>query len=183
MGMRKTEEKVMNKTFNSLHTPVIPFEYNEKIINKATDARIYRDVTLLAPGSWADSITLSPVIYPEEVLKRCATNWEENYLNLDHSYHVLDRVGYIQNPHFADHKVKADLYIFPITKNARDVIALIDKGLINWLSVEIKTEDGWDAKDNARYVKDMTFIGAAIVTTPACKDALIREDGPKFNRI
>lgn len=172
----------MIKTVKTLHTPTIPFEYNAKVINKATDARIYRDVTLLSPGSWSDSITQSPVIYREDVLRKYAENWEENYLNLDHSYQVLDRVGYVRNPHFADHKIKADIYIFPITKNARDVIALIDNNLINWLSVEVKTEDGWDAKENIRYVKEMTFIGAAIVTTPACRDAIIKEDGPKFDR-
>jgi len=173
----------MKKIVKSIHTPLVKFEFDNKYVDKSTDARIYRDVTLLLPGSWSDSITQSPVLYREDVLKKYASNWEENYLNLDHSYKVLDRIGYIMNPHFSNGKVKADLYIYPITRNARDVISLIDKNLINWLSVEIKTEDDWDSRNNIRYVRQMSFLGAAIVTSPACAGAKIKDDGPDFNPI
>ena len=169
------------KTIRSIHTPLIPFSYDTKLIRKTIDARIYHNATLLLPGTWTDSITQSPVLYSEHVLKKYATNWEERYLNLDHSNRVLDRIGYIENPKFIDGAIKADLYIFPITRNARDAISLIDNKLVNWISVEIKTEDGWDPKNNMRYVKEMSFIGAAIVTTPACRNAKIIEDGPDFN--
>lgn len=171
------------KKINTIHTPQVKFSYDTIIVNKATKARIYKNATLLTPGVFSDSITMAPVIYREDILKKFADKWESNYLNIDHSYKVLDRIGYIVNPHFANHKIVADLYIYPITRNARDVIALIDNNLINWMSVEIKTEDDWDMKENKRYVKEMEFIGAAVVTSPACSDAIIKEDGPKFNAI
>ena len=89
---------------------------------------------------------------------------------------MLDRVGMIENPHFEDGKVKADLYIYPVTQNAKDVINLIDSGLVNWLSVEIKTEDVWDYNKNIRKVNWMSFLGCAIVLYPACDEALINEN-------
>jgi len=166
------------KQIKTLHTPYVEFKYNKRLIGKTTDVRIYRDVTLLSEGVFSDSLTREGVAYNRDVLERTANVWQSNYLNIDHSHGVLDRIGTVENVYYDDGKVKGDLYIHPITENARDTIRLIDKGLINWLSVEIMTEDAWDKGDN-RYVKDMEYIGLAVVTAPACKDALISEEGPK----
>ena len=166
---------MMKKKVRTIHNPLIKFEYDKKQIGKSTGVRIYRNATLLAPGTWADSITNSPVVYPREILRKYAANWEERYLNIDHSTRVLDRIGTVENPHFEDGRVKADLYIYPVTQNAKDVINLIDKGLVNWLSVEIKTEDIWDVSKNLRRVNWMSFIGCAVVLYPACEEAIINE--------
>ena len=167
-----------NKSVKTIHTVHVGFEYDERQIGKDSDTKIYRDATLLTPGTFSDSITRSPVKYSEEVLMRTYHKWNSNYLNIDHSYKVLDRIGRVMNPHFSDGKVKGDLYIYPITENARDTIKLIDSGLINWLSVEIQTIDKWDEHEE-RYVDDMEYLGLAVVSEPACKDALIDERGPK----
>jgi len=168
----------MNKVTKTLHTPTIEFEYDKRLIGKSSDVRIYRDVTILTEGKFSDSLSMQPVIYEKEMLKNTVNNWELNYLNIDHSHAVLDRIGTVENPKWDDGKVKADLYIHPITKNAIDTIKLIDSQLINWLSVEIMTEDMWN-KNNERCVKDLDYIGLAVVTMPACKGALISEEGPK----
>jgi hypothetical protein len=167
-----------NNEEKKLRIHIIKFEFNKNVIGKDSKTKIYRDVTILSPGTFSDSLTRSPVRYDEEVLSRTYTKWNSNFLNLDHSDDVLDRIGLVMNPHFSDGKVKADLYIYPITRNAKDTIALIDSGLINWLSVEIMTSDRWDASDE-RYVDDMEYLGLAVVTMPACKDALIDETGLK----
>ena len=168
----------MNKNIKTIHTPYIKLEYNKKLIGKSTDVRIYRDVTLLSEGIFSDSLTREGVAYQKDVLMKTVSNWESNYLNVDHSHKVLDRIGRVGNPRWQDGRVKADLYIYPITKTAEDTISLIDNGLINWLSVEIMTEDAWD-NNNQRYVKDLSYIGLAVVTMPACKEALIHEDGER----
>ncbi len=169
----------MKNKVNTFHTCSVKFDYNKRIISKSTDAKIYRGVTLITPGTFVDSITQAPVKYSKEVLREFASNWTENYLNLDHSYETLDRIGYIENPRFEDGVVKADLYIYPVTDNAKDVINLIDNGLINWLSVEITTEDYWSQEDDRRYAQDIEYIGAAIVLHPACEGSRINETGPR----
>jgi len=162
----------------SLHSPMIKFEYDNKIIQKSTDFRVYSDAILLTPGEYTDSMSASPIVYTEENISETADKWESNYLNLDHSYEVLSRVGYVKNCYFKKGSVRGDLYIAPITTAAKDAIALIDAGLINWLSVEITTQDIWNAEDNKRYATDITYIGAAVVTTPACPSSRIIESGP-----
>lgn len=166
------------KRRRTLRMPYVKFEYNKKLIGKSTDVRIYRGATILTEGAFTDSLTREPVIYYSDVLRSTVNNWESNYLNIDHSHNILDRIGKVENPRFENGKVKVDLYIHPITQNAKDTISLIDAGYINWLSVEIMSDDAWN-KNNERYVKDMVYIGLAIVSTPACKEALIDEAGEK----
>ncbi len=162
-----SEEKVT-------HRLTIPFEYNNKIIQKAGDARIYLDTILLTPGSWTDAMSMSPTEYTSEELERSAGKWESDYLNVDHSYTVCDRLGYVRNPHWYNESVMGDLHIYPITQTAKDTIALIDANLINSLSVELNSNDVWKSSEEKRYATDITFVGAAVCTFPACPDSKIR---------
>jgi len=179
MEVRIIEEikRMCKKNERNLHFPVIPFEYNEKIISKSTDVRIYREAVLLTEGEFTDSISRSPIMYTKAEISKGSSNWSNNYLNLDHSFEVLKRLGFVKNPIFRDGCLKGDLYIFPITQAARDVIAQIDNGLVNWLSVEITTEDYWNNKDNKRYASNIEFMGAAIVLMPADKNTRINPEG------
>ena len=178
LKMKKKKKMSKRKNERHLHYPTIPFKYDKKILSKSTDVRIYRDTILLTPGEFSDSLTRSPVNYTEEAISESAHNWEENYLNVDHSYEVQKRLGFIQNTYYKDGAVRGDLYIFPVTQAAKDTIALIDSGLINWLSVELTTEDFWNPDDNKRYAGNISYIGAAVVTSPACDSTRIIEDGP-----
>jgi len=157
----------MSKKKRYLHSATIPFSYNKKNLSLSTDARIYRDCALLSVGSWSDSITRSPVVYTEQALKSSATNWEENYLNVDHSFEVRNRLGFVTNTYYKDGKVYGDLHIFPITSVAKDIIALIDADLVNWMSVELTSDDYWDEDSMKRFADNITFLGAAIVLYPA----------------
>ena len=134
-------------------------------------------VTLLSPGIWTDSLSQTPIEYSTKVLQKYATNWEESFLNLDHSHTALARVCKVINPHFEDGSVKGDIQIYPITQNAKDIIQQIDNNLINWLSVEIRTTDVWNKTENMWSVLDMTYFGTAIVTVPASKGAKIIPEG------
>jgi len=154
----------------------IDFDYDTKVFGKSTDVRIYHDAVMIAPGSHTDSITMSPVEYTPELLQRTVNNIQENYLNIDHSHETLKRIGRFVNPYWDGEKVRADLYIYPVTQNSRDTIELIDNGLVNWLSVELITEDGWN-HNNERYVKDLEYIGLAVVTAPACRESKIDDFG------
>lgn len=152
----------------------VEFTYDAKEVSKATNAKIYRGAIILTPGKYADSATRDYVYYSPEVLRKYATNWSTNYLNIDHSTSVIHRIGYVRNPRFEDNAVKADLYIFPYTSVARDTIALIDNGLVNSLSCEIITTDHYDYLQKCIVVDDIEFFGCAVVTNPACKEARIK---------
>ena len=158
----------------NLHNPTVPFKFDKKLITKSTDFRIYRDTTLLTPGEFSDSITRSPVVYTDEELSKSATNWTDNYLNVDHSFEVQKRIGFIKNCYYKNNSVKGDLYIHQLTDASKETIALIDAGLVNWLSVEILTEDEWNSIDNKRYATNIEYIGAAVVLHPACENTKIR---------
>jgi hypothetical protein len=161
------------KTKRNLHFPVIPFRYDGKILTKSTDVRIYKNVILLTSGEFTDAMSMTPTLYTDENIKLSASRWEENYLNLDHSYEVLKRLGFVKNTYYNNGAVRGDLYIFPITEEAKSTIGLIDAGLVNWLSVELTSEDYWDNSKQKRCAGDITFIGAAVVTSPACPDTRI----------
>ena len=161
-----------------LHNAIIPFEYNKKNLSLSTDVRIYRDCALLSIGEWTDSISRTPIEYTEKALEQGATNWEENYLNVDHSFETRNRLGFVTNPYYKNGKVYGDLNIFPITTVAKDIIALIDAGLVNWISVELTSEDEWT--DEKILANNICFLGAAVVLYPACSDGTyIKEDGPQ----
>ena len=145
----------------------VPFQYDSIIKSKATSATIYRGAILLTPGKFADKITNDFVLYKAEILRKYAKNWISNYLNLDHSRFPLHRIGYVENPRFQDNALKGDLYIFPLTTTAKDTIALIDNGLVNKLSIEMRTDDYYDYREGCIIADDIEFIGCAVVTNPA----------------
>ncbi len=162
---------MVERTTHKLTTKLV---YDNKIIQKSGDARVYNNAVLLTPGEWSDAMTRAPVKYTEEQLCKSASRWEENYLNVDHSQGTLDRIGIVKNQRWYKNAVVGDLYIYPITQNAKDTIALIDAGLVNSLSVELSSVDRWDFQENMRFAEDIAFFGLAVVLNPACKGAHIR---------
>jgi len=173
----------MNKEYTK-HKLCNKLEYGSKEIGKGPKApRVYRSTRLLTPGEWTDASSRTPTVYTPQELIRSAPNWKSNFLNVDHSWATLDRIGYIQNPREDKGCVMGDLYIYPITENARDTINLIDAGLINWLSVELFSNDQYNYDDRKNYATDITFIGAAVVSHPADENTYIRSDGPRYQRV
>ena len=165
----------MTKT---MYRHTVPLEYNTKYISKS-DVRVYRDAILLTPGKWSDSVTRAEVEYTDKALSKYATNWTRNILDLDHNLDVLSIIGTIEHQRFQKNSVIGDLYIHPITQNARDTISLIDAGYVNSLSVELMADDVWDSSRHIRMADNIEFIGCAVLAghparPPACKDTRIR---------
>jgi hypothetical protein len=160
-----------------MHYPIIKFTYNDSIINKSSNTKIYKDASLLPPGVFTDSVSQTPTDYRPEILNKFATNWKDNFINLDHSRDVLKRLGRVFNTRSEDGVVKGDLHIYPITQAAKDTISLIDNDLINWVSVEVMTDDIWDPNKGLTYVDNLEFFGLAVCTTPAAPGAKIIKEG------
>ena len=147
-----------------------------KIILKSDDVRIYRNATLITSGEWTDSISRTPITYTDVALKLSARYWKNKILNVDHEWKVLNTIGTIENPYYHKGAIKGDLFIPPITQNRKDAIALIDNNEVNSLSVELMSQDVWDADTCKRYATDIEYIGCALIygDNGACSDAKIR---------
>ena len=135
--------------------------------------RIYKNSVLITPGIYQDSASRLKIFYKADVLKKNATNWKSNFLNVDHSQSILSRIGFVESPKWKNNALTADLRIIPATNNARDIVNLIDNGLANFLSIEAITEEFYDQKLCCLCLSEIQFLGAAIVTTPAVADAII----------
>jgi len=157
------------------NTHQLPYNISTKIISKSGESRTYRDVILLTPGDWTDSRTMAPVRYTPELLKEFHNRWSKDFLNLDHQWTVLNRVGWVKNPRcLNDGTIIADLKISKVTQNGKDIVESIEDGLINELSVELMSDDKWDSKEQIRLANDIEFIGCAIVTEGACQETKIK---------
>jgi phage head maturation protease len=161
----------------SLKIHDIDFVYDKSLIQKSHGYEVYKDVTILTPGEWADSITNAKVLYREDVLRKSYTNWDKySYVNLGHSHYPLDFVGTVQNKYY-ENGVKADLFINQNTSNGRDIIEKINADEVNKLSVELRTQDYWDVEHMMRSPEKMLFLGVSILgpfPSPACTDARIK---------
>jgi len=164
-----------NEKKATIHKHILNLSYDTTTLSQYEDFRIYKNATILTPGEWTDCITRSPVVYSESELEKNATNWKENYLDLDHSFSVSDRVGYVRNPHADKGCVKADLYILKGTHSGDDVIRKIDCGLITDVSAELTTNDRYDYGSGKYIAEDLCFMGCAIVTHGAADGASIHK--------
>ncbi|MBE3093948.1 MAG: hypothetical protein IMZ52_02875 [Actinobacteria bacterium] len=159
---------------NTIHKHILNLSYDNVSLSQYEDFRIYKNATILTPGEWTDSITREPVVYTVGELEKSATNWKENYLDLDHSFAVNDRIGYVMNPHADKGNVKADLYIHKRIQSGKDTIERIDCGLVNGVSAELTTTDRYNFSDNKYYAENIVFLGSAIVLFPASNGAKVR---------
>lgn len=140
-----------------------------------TGDRIYKDAVLLTEGVYTDSFSRRTMFYDGNVIAKNAKNWKSNYLTIDHSKSILDRIGYIENPHWDGKSLLADLRILPITQRAKDIISLVDNNMASGFSIEAETEEVYDTKRKMLRLSNITFLGGSVVTSPACEDAGINK--------
>jgi hypothetical protein len=127
---------------------------------------------MLAAGTWTDSAVKTPLYYPPDVLRACATNWSDTTGWSRHSggapRDVTDKVAEAKNPRFENDAVVADLYLHGATQKSRDTIELIKRNLISYVSVEHLGEEGLNASTRRLEAKTIRFDGFAFVNRGAC---------------
>ena len=134
----------------------------------------FPNATLICPGAFRDSYSRKEIYYSSEILKGNATNWDEPiFLTLDHSQSVLDRVGYVKDPHWNGSCVVGNLIILPITQKSRDAINLINNNMITDLSIEAVTNEEYDIIKKGLVLTDIKFKSVSLVVQGACPDAKI----------
>lgn len=138
---------------------------------------LIRSVKMLAEGTWTDSALQTPLFYPSATLRKDAANWKDDALWSRHSggmpRSITDRIGLIENQHFADDAVVADLRYHGATQASRDTISLIkearSRGADIWVSVEHGGAESWNADEMRWEASSIDFYGAAVVNRGACK--------------
>lgn len=149
---------------------IIEMIYKSKGSNIAGD-RVYKGCVLLTEGIYTDSFSKRTMFYDGRVISKNAKNWQSNYLTIDHSKSIMDRIGYIENPRWDGKSLLADLRIMPITQRAIDLISLIDNKMASGFSIEAETKEVYDSKRKMLMLSEIQFLGGSIVTSPACEDA------------
>ena len=157
-------------------------KYKTKSKSALKDA-IYSDVTILSNGTWHQQDKKSNIFYPTDILQRDALNWKRKFIYIKHTerkdgtpHDAFNIVGFVEKPHYSIDKnaIVGDLRIIGSTQIGKDVIQLIDKGIIKYLSPEVWTDDHYSYTKGSRVVTKLNFNGVALVVdNPACKDTEI----------
>lgn len=141
-------------------------------VRNADGSLTIRDARMLASGTWTDSLQKTACHYSPELLRANAGNWVDNGIWSRHpggmSRSITDKVGIADNFRFLVDAVVADINIHCMTQKSKDVAALVEAGLVNYVSSELMGTEHWDAANNWYEATDLTFTGAAIVNRGAC---------------
>jgi hypothetical protein len=156
--------------------------YKSKDTNVLNDV-IYRDAIILSPGVWNQKDKKSQIYYPEDICIRDAKNWKRDFIYVEHTKrkdgtpeNAFNIIGMVENQRFdyLRKAIVADLRIMPITQAGMDAVNLIDRGVIKFLSPEVRTWDKHNYYTKRREVYKLEFNGVSLVVdNPACKDAKI----------
>ena len=143
-------------------------------VDREDGSLIVRNVTLLAPGTWTDSLARTPCRYRREVLGKCATNWEASGLWTRHaggaSRAVTDKVGLVRSPRqdSGTGAIVGDLWYHRKSQASRDTAELVLAGIIDSVSVEMGVREVYNKTDQVYDAQELTFTGLAHVDQGAC---------------
>lgn len=141
----------------------MPENYNVKLPPQRQDVDggyLIKGVTILAEGNW------NGIEYRDSVLDSSQYNWRDNSIwNRHYEGRQRDeknRIGLIRNQHYEDRSIKGDVFLSDLTDEGKEMIHFVRTNQINGISVEHVSRDIGDV------AVDISFLGAAIVPTPAC---------------
>jgi hypothetical protein len=149
---------------------------NSKTISKGTpNYRKYRNVPILHPGTFTDSLSKTPITYTGEVIRKSINNWEGMYVDLDHDIgRCLSRIGWVENPREKHGVAYVDIKLLGTPMVLDEVVTRIDAGLINAVSCELYTKDRYENGETT--VEEILFDGLGIVVQGADPKALIKNE-------
>jgi len=162
--------------FNTLRELRLPF------VNKFEDTEdgglLVRDVRLLAPGYWTDSLSQQGTEYTLEAIKNA--EWKDTALWSRHSggapRSIADKIGDVRNHRIDEKGVIGDLYFHRRTQLSRDIAEMTKAGLYNYVSSEMMTVESWNQKTGRYQTEKIIFTGVATVNKGACAICTITEN-------
>jgi len=114
---------------------------------------------------------------PRDELKSSAKNWDCNGIWTSHKDRgersILEHVGTVSNYRYDDGGLYADLHFHCATQESKSAYNLIQKGIINAVSVEMGCQVGWCEVQKCEKLSDITYLGLALVERGACEACTI----------
>jgi hypothetical protein len=151
---------------------MLEFGSVDKVIEDANGDTIFKDVTLLAEGTWTDGHSQTPTRYGGNELEKM--RFEKTTMKMDHDIFgtaaLTNEIGIIENPRFIRDPIAkwlGDVRIFP-TQNGKDTATLLRRGKITDISSELFLKPVLNSRTKVAMATDMIFMGAATVRQGAC---------------
>jgi len=148
------------------------------ITDSLTGDTVFKDVTLLAEGTWTDIETRKSIYYPASELVKMI--FQKKTIKAQHDIYnklpLINEIGIVENEKYVTYPSPrwiGDVRIFP-TQNGKDVTTLLQRKQITDISSELlhiltRNETGGYTSSN------ILFMGAAPVRTGACKPCTFNE--------
>jgi hypothetical protein len=173
----RQEEPDSKQRIRALATP---FSRNAMVPDEE-GGLIVKGVPLLAEGTWTDSAIGTPLHYPSSTLREYAGNWNDTTVWSRHlggaPRDITDKVGEVISPRFEDNAIIGDIRLHGHTQKSRDVIELVRRKLVSFVSVEHGGSEVYNPETKQMDAKSLVFGGLAVVNRGACKLCRINEEG------
>ena len=163
------------------HIRALAIEFSKtSLIEQDGGGLLITNVPMLAEGTWTDSAVGTPLFYPADTLREYATNWTDNTGWSRHfggsPRDATDKVAELTAPRYDDGAVRGDILVHGATQKSRDLIELLKRKLIAYVSVEHGGEERYNAATKQMDSASLEFYGFAFVHRGACKLCRINEE-------
>lgn len=164
-----------------LHIRALAVEFaRNQMIDQEGGGLLITGVPMLAEGTWTDSSIGTPLFYPTSTLRQYADAWIDNTGWSRHfggsPRDATDKVAELINPHFEDGAIRGDILVHGATQKGRDLIELLKRKLIAYVSVEHGGDERYNNETQQLEASTLEFYGFAFVHRGACKLCRINEE-------
>jgi hypothetical protein len=157
----------------------VEFEKNA-LIDQDGGGLLITGVPMLAEGTWTDSSIGTPLFYPSDTLREYAENWIDTTGWSRHfggsPRDATDKVAELTNPRYEDGAIRGDILVHGATQKSRDLVELLKRKLIAFVSVEHGGDERYNAETRQQEASSLEFYGFAFVHRGACKLCRINEE-------
>ncbi len=166
-------------TNSELPIRALAIKFSKTQMQEQDGGLLIKGVPLLASGTWTDSAVGTPLFYPPETLREYAGNWLDLSVWSRHlggvPRDITDKVGEIRDPRYENESVTGDIFLHGGTQKSRDVIELVKRKLVSFVSVEHGGSERYNTATRQSEASTLTFSGIAVVNKGACKLCRINE--------
>ncbi len=179
------EQKVMSpremKNGGTQHIRALTTEFSgTSLVEQDNGGLLITNVPMLAEGTWTDSAVGTPLYYSADILREYAANWIGNAGWSRHRGGVprdaTDKVAELISPRYSDGAVRGDILIHGVTQKSRDLIELIKRKLITYVSVEHGGKERYNPTTRQMEAESLEFYGFAFVEKGACQTCRVNGD-------
>jgi uncharacterized small protein (DUF1192 family) len=92
---------------------------------------------------------------------------------------VTDKVAELREPRYENGAVMGDIFVHGATQKSRDLMEMIKRKLISYVSVEHGGDERYNPVTRQMEASTISFLGFAFVNKGACKLCRINEEAPQ----